>query len=591
MSMHLCAIAVTWLLVASCTAAMAHADSLADPSLKGTVQIGALVPITGEGSSHGQDIRTTLDLAESEINLYLQERDAEWELEIVIEDSATSPVIALDKLTAIKAHGIDLVVGTYSSAELRNVIGYATSNNMLLISYASTAPSLGIPGDNIFRFIPDSTKQAPVNARFFDDMGITHVIPFWRGDAWGDGLVKATKDRFEMLGGVFHDGIRYNPEAVEFSTEVALLSDLVDDLAAEVGRDRIGILLLTFSEGVNVAQSAYYYENLADLEWVGSDTLINVGGPGSDRISSEFFDSQISVTLLVPPENQVHDRVAAYVLEAIGREPIVYSLTAYEAAWALGLSLYAADSTDPERIAAALPGVLEERQGVFGRIVLNEAGDLDTSTYEIWRLEDNKWIHTGTYGSESDRIVWNEGTANVESKDNGSDDIGENTVNVVGDRIDASHEDGGGCLIATAAFGSELAPQIQILREVRDGILLRTSTGSSFMEGFGAFYYSFSPAVADLERESPELRGIVRAAIAPAIYILGIMSAADPDSETSVVTLMAATTVVLVGTYVMIPFLAACWAAGRIRRFRGVWDPERVAEGNGPTTESSQQQP
>jgi branched-chain amino acid transport system substrate-binding protein len=347
------------------------------------------VPITGEGSSHGQDIRATLDLAEFEINRYLQERDAEWELEIVIEDSATSPVIALDKLTAIKAHGIDLVVGTYSSAELRNVIGYATSNNMLLISYASTAPSLGIPGDNIFRFIPDSTKQAPVNARFFDDMGITHVIPFWRGDAWGDGLVNATKDRFEMLGGVFHDGIRYNPEAVEFSTEVALLSDLVDGLAAEVGRDRIGILLLTFSEGVNVAQSAYYYENLADLEWVGSDTLINVGGLGSDRISSEFFDSQISVTLLAPPENQVHDRVAAYVLETVGREPIVYSLTAYEAAWALGLSLYAADSTDPERIAAALPGVLEKRQGVFGRIVLNEAGDLDTSTYEIWRLEDN----------------------------------------------------------------------------------------------------------------------------------------------------------------------------------------------------------
>ncbi len=65
------------------------------------------------------------------------------------------------------------------------------------------------------------------------------------------------------------------------------------------------------------------------------------------------------------------------------------------------------------------------------------------------------------------------------------------------------------------------------------------------------------------------------------------MSAADPDSETSVVALMAATTVVLVGTYVMIPFLAACWAAGRIRRFRGVWDPERAAEGNGLTTESS----
>ena len=569
MDMHLCAIAVTWLLAASCTATMAHADSLAGPSLKGTVQIGALVPITGEGSSHGQDIRATLDLAEFEINRYLQERDAEWELEIVIEDSATSPVIALDKLTAIKAHGIDLVVGTYSSAELRNVIGYATSNNMLLISYASTAPSLGIPGDNIFRFIPDSTKQAPVNARFFDDMGITHVIPFWRGDAWGDGLVNATKDRFEMLGGVFHDGIRYNPEAVEFSTEVALLSDLVDGLAAEVGRDRIGILLLTFSEGVNVAQSAYYYENLADLEWVGSDTLINVGGLGSDRISSEFFDSQISVTLLAPPENQVHDRVAAYVLETVGREPIVYSLTAYEAAWALGLSLYAADSTDPERIAAALPGVLEKRQGVFGRIVLNEAGDLDTSTYEIWRLEDNKWIHTGTYGSESDRIVWNEGTASVESKDSGSDDIDENTVNVVGDRIDTSHEDGGGCLIATAAYGSELAPQVQFLREIRDNTLLSTDSGTSFMAGFNQFYYSFSPAVADLERENAVFRDAVGVAITPALYTLNVMALADQNSDASVIAFGLLAIAAMASTYVAGPVLAVRAVGRKIRSRHG----------------------
>ncbi len=569
MDMRLCAIAVTWLLAASCTATMAHADSLAGPSLKGTVQIGALVPITGEGSSHGQDIRATLDLAEFEINRYLQERDAEWELEIVIEDSATSPVIALDKLTAIKAHGIDLVVGTYSSAELRNVIGYATSNNMLLISYASTAPSLGIPGDNIFRFIPDSTKQAPVNARFFDDMGITHVIPFWRGDAWGDGLVNATKDRFEMLGGVFHDGIRYNPEAVEFSTEVALLSDLVDGLAAEVGRDRIGILLLTFSEGVNVAQSAYYYENLADLEWVGSDTLINVGGLGSDRISSEFFDSQISVTLLAPPENQVHDRVAAYVLETVGREPIVYSLTAYEAAWALGLSLYAADSTDPERIAAALPGVLEKRQGVFGRIVLNEAGDLDTSTYEIWRLEDNKWIHTGTYGSESDRIVWNEGTASVESKDSGSDDIDENTVNVVGDRIDTSHEDGGGCLIATAAYGSELAPQVQFLREIRDNTLLSTDSGTSFMAGFNQFYYSFSPAVADLERENAVFRDAVGVAITPALYTLNVMALADQNSDASVIAFGLLAIAAMASTYVAGPVLAVRAVGRKIRSRHG----------------------
>ncbi|MDC0193874.1 copper-binding protein, partial [Candidatus Nitrosopelagicus sp.] len=60
---------------------------------------------------------------------------------------------------------------------------------------------------------------------------------------------------------------------------------------------------------------------------------------------------------------------------------------------------------------------------------------------------------------------------------------------------------GGGCLIATAAYGSEMAPQVQFLREIRDNTVLQTQSGTSFMTVFNQFYYSFSPTVADYERE------------------------------------------------------------------------------------------
>ena len=63
--------------------------------------------------------------------------------------------------------------------------------------------------------------------------------------------------------------------------------------------------------------------------------------------------------------------------------------------------------------------------------------------------------------------------------------------------------EGGGCLIATAAFGSEIEPQVQFLRELRDNTVLQTQSGTTFMTGFNQFYYSFSPAVADYERENP----------------------------------------------------------------------------------------
>ena len=78
-----------------------------------------------------------------------------------------------------------------------------------------------------------------------------------------------------------------------------------------------------------------------------------------------------------------------------------------------------------------------------------------------------------------------------------------------------------GCLIATAAFGSELAPQVQELRNFRDGIALQTFAGSSFMSVFNGWYYSFSPSVADYERDAPWLQGTVRTLIYP---LLGILS-------------------------------------------------------------------
>jgi hypothetical protein len=77
-----------------------------------------------------------------------------------------------------------------------------------------------------------------------------------------------------------------------------------------------------------------------------------------------------------------------------------------------------------------------------------------------------------------------------------------------------------GCLIATAAFGSELAPQVQFLREIRDNSILTTTTGASFMKAFNAVYYSFSPSVADAERQNPVLKDTVRAALYPLLGIL-----------------------------------------------------------------------
>lgn len=93
---------------------------------------------------------------------------------------------------------------------------------------------------------------------------------------------------------------------------------------------------------------------------------------------------------------------------------------------------------------------------------------------------------------------------------------------------------GGGCLIATATYGSELAPQVQQLRELRDNSLLQTESGTQFMESFNGFYYSFSPIIADYERENPIFKEMVKVAITPMVSSLSILNYVDMDSESEV---------------------------------------------------------
>ena len=97
--------------------------------------------------------------------------------------------------------------------------------------------------------------------------------------------------------------------------------------------------------------------------------------------------------------------------------------------------------------------------------------------------------------------------------------------------VTSSDEEGGGCLIATAAFGSEMAPQVQFLREIRDGTVMSTESGTAFMTGFNQFYYSFSPYVADYERENPVFKEAVKVTLTPLLTSLTLLNYVDVDTE------------------------------------------------------------
>jgi PGF-pre-PGF domain-containing protein len=133
-----------------------------------------------------------------------------------------------------------------------------------------------------------------------------------------------------------------------------------------------------------------------------------------------------------------------------------------------------------------------------------------------------------------------------------------------------------GCVIATATYGSELAPQVQFLRGFRDDLVMKTLAGRSFMTVFNAWYYSWSPAVAASIASDPSAKAVMRAALQPLLSILEISAATyrlfPSNSELGVVSagLVASSLIGLV--YVVPP---ATLVAVAVRRRRGSLSPPR----------------
>ena len=122
--------------------------------------------------------------------------------------------------------------------------------------------------------------------------------------------------------------------------------------------------------------------------------------------------------------------------------------------------------------------------------------------------------------------------------------------------------EGGGCLIATATYGSEMSNEVQQLRELRDNQLLQTESGTAFMGTFNDIYYSFSPIIADYERENPLFREVVKIAITPMISSLSLMENANSESE--VISLGLSVIMLNIGMYLGVPAIVVIGIRKRI---------------------------
>ncbi len=384
------------------------------------ITMGALIPQTGGLGSHlGEHHTFAANAAVEDLNAYLERNGAVWRADqLVINDTEAADVQTL--IRSLDSANITLVSGPVRSSELDAVRNYADSNGMILVSCCSTAPSLAIEGDNIFRLAPDDSQQGSVIAGLLGDEYEKDVmVVVWRGDIWGEGIRNSAVTEFEALGGTADELGSYDPDDPDldgaFEALAARLETAVSGHVQEAGADRVSVLFIGQEEMSRFVAKAAGHPVLGTVQWMGSDASVLDNALVDDPGVFEFLrDANFQASVFAEDSDSPAYRYLTDIIDdEFGTAPAVYTYGMYDTIWVLGLALEEAGwDAEPGEIRAALPEAASRYVGAIGDIELNAAGDLDWSMYAVWGIDDSGWMRLG---------IWDDGFK-PDSRGGGNDD-------------------------------------------------------------------------------------------------------------------------------------------------------------------------
>jgi branched-chain amino acid transport system substrate-binding protein len=374
---------ITLIAAAGCTGSPQGA---APSGTTGTVTIHALVPQTGALSSFGQSSVASLAVAEEDINQYYQSVGSPHRIAISVQDTGSDPDRALSQVTALQENGTDLVIGTFSSAQLEKVLPYANGKGILIVGTESTSPALAVPGDNLLRFTPDDASLVRAMPVFLASQGVRDLVPLWRGDVWGDTLENASRTSWASQGYTVHPGTRYDPKTADFSPVLSDLDIRVGDVIAKSGTDRTRVYAITMNEIAPILSGAGTYPNLTRVRWVGSDPNVLIPDISRDQKASAFAAAaQFTGPSIGVQRNAELGPVYQKIKSRLGREPEGAAVQLYDIVQVAALVSAETPSADISQMKKAFVTRADTFRGVSGDCLLNPAGDRAVAIYDFYR--------------------------------------------------------------------------------------------------------------------------------------------------------------------------------------------------------------
>ncbi len=343
--------------------------------------IGFTIPLTGELTSIGTNWKYTIEMAIEDLNEDVASYGLNVRFKAVVLDDKTTPEGALKNVQTLYQSGVKVIIGPAASAQVKAVKSFADENHVVIISPSSTAPTLAIPDDYIFRTVGSDAMQAKALATLAYEQGVKKAVVFHRDDEYGVAFAKFFKDYFEELGGSAVD-MKYAVNLPDYASEVAQLSAKVK----EVGAD--GVVIITFdTDGANILSHAKDDPVLCSVRWFSSEGIHGTPELTKPEIA-EFIDKTgFYGTRPLFRENPLYKQFASKFEERYGVKPVVFTSNLYDAVQLAGWAILKAGKYDGAAIKEALPKVAMKYYGVSGWCVLDEAGDRLMQDYAIWTVK------------------------------------------------------------------------------------------------------------------------------------------------------------------------------------------------------------
>lgn len=371
-----------------------------------TLEIGALIPLTGDADNNGASMLKALQLAEQDINATLEAQNSATRFRLVYSDSQTDAK-SCDILSAsMITQGIRFIIGPMTSNEMVGITDTINDSSSLLISPSSTLPTLAVADDNIYRFVSDAGKMTNAIADVLWHKGIRHLVVLYRDDEWGTALAEAVMDRFEAKGGTVIESDSY------FTLRQSLLQDALDNLSDMVKNklknadpETIGLQLISLGEGIDIMETAARDTVFGQIKWFGSDGFVQVSiEDGSQDAARLALQTNYTAPIFGVNLTSDGETLKTKIETAVDSSINIYPLISYDAFMVAANTLLAVgDDVSLESMRTQFLSEINAYRGAVEDISLNSAGDLADGDYYFWSvIEDNgeyAWQQTWTYSN------------------------------------------------------------------------------------------------------------------------------------------------------------------------------------------------